>query len=117
MITSLWKSELSSFSASSQVCAHAAGPEHWWQREPIRILDLLNFYDQIDMWPPEETARRKAALGFPVDNLYVHLLKHGFDDEGFYFKTSLASRQRPDYLAPYLPAARRTACASRCIST
>jgi len=84
-----------------------AQPEHWWQREPIRILDLLNFYDQIDMWPPEETARRKAALGFPVDNMYVHLLKHGFDDEGFYFKTSLASRQRPDFLGPYLPAARR----------
>jgi len=51
-------------------------------REPIRILDLLNFYDQIYMWSPEETARRKASAGFPVDNMYVHLLKHGFDDQG-----------------------------------
>jgi hypothetical protein len=100
--------------SSSKACfllllslAPAARSEHWWEREPIRILDLLNFYDQIDMWSPEETARRKAALGFPVDNMYVHLLKHGFDDQGFYFKTSLAARQRPDYLGPYLPAARQ----------
>jgi hypothetical protein len=87
--------------------APQARAEHWWEREPIRILDLLNFYDQIDMWPPEETARRKASLGFPVDNMYVHLLKHGFDDQGFYFKTSLSARERPDFLAPYLSAARQ----------
>jgi hypothetical protein len=104
------------WSWSSSVClwlllslAPASRAEHWWEREPIRILDLLNFYDQIDMWTPEETARRKAALGFPVDNMYVHLLKHGFDDQGFYFKTSLAGRERPDFLGPYLPAARKHA--------
>jgi len=101
-----------SWSSSAALClllltAPPTRAEHWWQREPIRILDLLNFYDQIDMWPPEETAARKAALGFPVDNMYVHLLKHGFDDQGFYFKTSLAARERPDFLAPFLPAARK----------
>jgi hypothetical protein len=102
-----WLSSSSAWLCLLLLLAPQARAEHWWEREPIRILDLLNFYDQIDMWSPEETARRKAAAGFPVDNMYVHLLKHGFDDQGFYFKTALSARERPDFLKPYLPAARK----------
>ena len=58
-------------------------------------------------FPAPELARLKATLAFNTDTLYVHNLFDGMDDEGFFFRTPLASVQHPDYLKAFLPEARQ----------
>ena len=81
--------------------------ERWWEKEPLTILDLHTFAGEITRFPAPELARMKAALGFNTDTLYVHNLFDGMDDEGFFFRTPLATKQHPDILQATLPEARK----------
>ena len=87
--------------------ASAQAAERWWEQEPLTILDLHTFAGEIDRFPAPELARLKATLGFNTDTLYVHNLFDGMDDEGFFFRTPLASVQHPDYLKAFLPEGRK----------
>jgi hypothetical protein len=94
------RGEISSSSPTSQI-------GRWWEQEPLTILDLHTFAGEITRFPAPELAELKAKLGFNTDTLYVHNLFDGMDDEGFFFRTPLASRENPDYLKDFLPEARK----------
>jgi hypothetical protein len=98
---------LASPAANAGASALAQGSK-WWEQEPLRIIDLGTGFGQITWRSPAELAREKAALGYNTEHLQVmNFTTAGIDDSGFYFRTKLAAKQNPDYLAQYLPEARK----------
>lgn len=88
--------------------AAAAEPQHWWQREPLRLVDLVTGMDGINWAPAGVVAEKKARLGFNSEHFDVMgFVPGGMDDSKIFFRTPLASRTQPDYLGQYLPEARR----------
>jgi hypothetical protein len=79
----------------------------WWEREPLRILDLVTSLGRIDYLPAEELAARKAAQLYNAEHLDVMMLPAGLDDRGFFFRSRYASRENPDFLGRYLPEAQK----------
>jgi len=80
----------------------------WWQHEPLRILDLVTVYGQINAQPAAALARLKAARGYNAEHLQVMQFSGaGLDDQGFFFHTKLAGKQNPDFLGQYLPEAHK----------
>ena len=85
-----------------------AQTERWWEREPLRLVDLVTGMDGIDFRPAPEVAARKAALGYNSEHFDVmKFVPGGMDDTGFFFRSPLAAHQNPDYLGQYLPEAHR----------
>ncbi len=80
---------------------------HWWEQEPLRILDLVTSFGQIPDIQPAELAARKAAHFYNAEHLEVMHLVKGLDDQGFFFSSKLAGKQNPDFLGPYLPEAKK----------
>lgn len=85
----------------------AAFAQPWWEREPLRILDLVTSLGRIDYLPPETLAERKAAQLYSAEHLEIMTLPAGLDDRGFYFRSRYAARENPDFLARYLPEAHK----------
>jgi hypothetical protein len=86
----------------------AAGPEHWWQREPLRLVDLVTGMDGINWAPADVVAAKKARLAFNSEHFDVMgFVPGGMDDSKIFFRTPLATRAQPDYLGQYLPEAHR----------
>ena len=79
----------------------------WWQREPLRIIDLTTSVSRIDFREPADVAGRKAALGYNSEHLDVMAMAGGLDDQGFYFISKAAGKVNRDYLRPYLEEAHR----------
>jgi len=96
-------------SAHTRVPASAlAHSGKWWEEEPLCIIDLVTAYGQIAWRPPAQLAREKAAQGYNVEHLHVmNFTTVGLDDQGFYFRSKEAAKQNPDFLAQYLPEARK----------
>ena len=84
-----------------------AKPPHWWEKEPLRILDLVSSTGQIVFREPGSLVAEKAAQFYGAEHLEVMDLVKGLDDKGFFFKTSVAAKQNEDYLAKYLPEAKK----------
>jgi len=97
--------------ASPQPQVRASAPAHatkWWEQEPLRILDLVTVFGQIDWRPATELAREKAAFGCNAEHLHVmQFAGAGLDDQGLFFQTKLAGKQNPDFLGRYLPEAHK----------
>ena len=93
--------------AAVEASSPAAEAERWWEQEPLTILDLHTFAGEITRFPAPELAQMKATLGFNTDAFYVHNLFDGMDDEGFFFRTPLATVQHPDYLKDFMPEAHK----------
>jgi len=74
----------------------------WWEKEPLRIIDLVNAFEPINARPPAEVAALKVKLGFNAEHFGVMLHRQGLDDQGFYFVSNVAGRVNQDYLRPYL---------------
>lgn len=72
-----------------------------------RIIDLTTSVSQIDYRDAAELAARKAALGYNAEHLDIMGMPGGLSDEHFYFRSSLASRQNPDFLRQYVPEAKK----------
>jgi hypothetical protein len=79
----------------------------WWEREPLRIIDLVTAFSEMKDFPPAEAAARKAAQGFNVEHLEIMSMKRGLDDRGFFFTSTAAGQQNSDYLRQYLPEAKK----------
>lgn len=79
----------------------------WWEREPLRILDLTTSSSCIDFREPAELAARKAALGYNSEHLDIMAMAGGLDDGGFYFVSKAAGKVNGDYLRPYLEEAHK----------
>src|SRR5574340_501933 len=84
-----------------------AGQSSWWQREPLRIIDLTTSIGRIDFREPAEVAARKAALGYNSEHLDLMAMGGGLDDQGFYFVSKTGGRVNRDYLRPYLEEAHK----------
>jgi len=85
----------------------ASAQDRWWEREPLRIVDLTSDLSRMEAVDPAAMAAQKAALGFNADHLAVMLIAGGLDDEHFYFVSREAGRLNPDQLKQYLPEARK----------
>jgi hypothetical protein len=83
------------------------GQQHWWEREPLRIVDLETSFTQIDYRDPAQLAAQKAALGYNAEHFEVMGMAGGLDDQQFYFRSSVAGKVNPDYLKRYLPEAKK----------
>jgi hypothetical protein len=81
--------------------------QHWWEREPLRIIDLTTSMSRIDYRDPAQLAQEKAALGYNAEHLEVMGMPAGLDDRHFFFKSKLAAVANPDYLGRYLPEAKK----------
>ena len=79
----------------------------WWEREPLRLIDLTTSISRIDYRAPAEVAARKAALLYNSEHLEIMQMPAGLDDEHFYFVSKVAGKLNPDYLKQYLPEARK----------
>ena len=85
----------------------AFAQQHWWEREPLRIMDLTTSVSRIDFRPPDVVAARKAALGYNTEHFEIMGMPAGLDDRHFFFKSKVAAVQNPDYLGPYLAEAKK----------
>ncbi|MBI3696733.1 MAG: beta-galactosidase trimerization domain-containing protein [Acidobacteria bacterium] len=89
------------------VCSHLFAADTWWEREPLRIIDLVTPFGQITALPPADAAARKVAGFYNAEHLHVMGMGGGLDDQRFFFSTKLAAKSNEDYLGRYLPEARR----------
>src|SRR6185437_3830055 len=81
--------------------------QHWWDREPLRIIDLTTSMSQIDYRDPARLAQEKADLGYNAEHLEVMSLPAGLDDRGFFFKSKESAVTHPDYLRSYIAEAKK----------
>ena len=84
---------------------HAAEP--WWEREPLRILDLTTSVSRVAFRSPSELAAQKAALLYNAEHLEVMGMPKGLDDQHFFFVSKVAGKPNADYLGRYLPEAKK----------
>ena len=79
---------------------------HWWEKEPLRIIEICNALDLNAIAPRQEI---DAVLRLGGNAQHFHCMNQvgGLDDTGFYFKTSMSRRDNQDRLGAYLPLAHR----------
>ncbi len=93
---------------SGSLLAQPAAPTlRWWQKEPLRICDIVTSMDRIDGVPPAELAEWKASRGFNAEHLEIMGMEGGLDDQEFYFKSKVAGRVNRDYLGEYVKEAHK----------
>ncbi len=107
LVPLLLASALGVSGAGLRAADEKAKAPHWWEKEPLRILDLVSSTGQIVFQEPGKLAAEKAAQAYGAEHLEVMDLIKGLDDKGFYFKTSVAAKDNEDYLAKYLPEAKK----------
>ncbi len=83
--------------------------EPWWTKEPLRIIEICTLLGRPDHIG---AAKQAGMAGRLAPNMqHLHVMRHGpgcgLTDEEFYFRTTLARKKNPDYLARYLPEARK----------
>jgi hypothetical protein len=81
--------------------------QHWWEREPLRILDLETSFSGVDYRDPAVLASEKAALGYNAEHFEVMGMAGGLDDQQFYFHSKAAGKVNADYLRRYVPEAKK----------
>ncbi len=80
---------------------------HWWESEPLRIVDVVTSFDQLTQRSPADWATAKAEQFYNAEHFEVMNLIRGLDDQGFFFSSRAAGRQNEDYLRRYLPEAKK----------
>ncbi len=83
---------------------------HWWEKEPLRIIEIVDCFD-LKKLSAEELAKTVRKLGGNVQHFHCMELSKkygsGLDDRSLYFKTSVSRVENPDRLAEYIPYARK----------
>ncbi len=74
----------------------------WWQKEPLRISDIILSMDRIDAVPAPDLAQWKASKGFNAEHLEIMGMEGGLDDQEFFFQSKVAGRVNRDYLREYI---------------
>src|SRR5579885_2947461 len=80
---------------------------HWWEQEPLRILDLGTSFGQINYLPAAKLAADKAAQFYNAEHLEIMNMPGGLDDRGFYFRSKVSGHENEDYLRAYVPEAHK----------
>jgi len=81
--------------------------KHWWEEEPLRIFEICSILEKPDRLDPATEAGKKASHHANAEHLHVIVMTEGVDDRRFYFKTNAGIVEQPDFLANYLPEARK----------
>ena len=71
------------------------------------ILDDGSSYTGVISPSPDMDIPLKASLAFNVEHLHVMGMAGGLDDLEFFFSSKVAGKQNQDYLAKYLPEAKK----------
>lgn len=80
----------------------------WWEREgPLTIIDDGSSYTGVVSPSPDLVASEKASLSFNTEHLHVMGMAGGLDDLEFFFASKVAGKENQDYLARYLPEAKK----------
>ena len=87
--------------------AQAGEAPHWWESEPLRIVDVVTSLDQTKSRSPAQWAEGKAAQGYNAEHLEIMNFNKGLDDLGFCFQSKVAGKTNQDFLGPYLPEAKK----------
>ena len=89
------------------LCAQTSGTAYWWEREPLRIVDVVTSFNQLTQRTPAAWADLKAAQFYNAEHFEVMNLIKGLDDQGFFFSSKVAGKQNEDSLRRYLPEAKK----------
>ncbi len=84
-----------------------AADRHWWEEQPLIIVHVITSTGQITQYSPADFAARKAAQFYNTEHVEMMSMPAGLDDQGWFFRSKLAGKQNPDYLAQYLPEAHK----------
>ena len=84
----------------------------WWEKEPLRLVEVCDAVD-FNMIPLEKEAKTVKRLGGNFQ--HFHCMLHaadaddtaGLNDRRFFFETGLAKKKNPDRLKAYLPLAHK----------
>jgi len=79
---------------------------HWWEKEPLRILEICNALELNTLSPRQEVEAVRRLAG-NAQHFHCTDTTGGCDDRRFYFKTAVSKRDNPDRLAEYLPLAHK----------
>src|ERR1035437_4044922 len=93
-------------SLTAGLCAQPA-TKPWWEKEPLRIADIIMSLGRIDEIDPAGLAAWKASNLYNAEHLEIMSMHGGLDDQGFFFKSKVAGKTNPDYLARYVPEAHK----------
>jgi len=79
---------------------------HWWEKEPLRIIEICNALQLDALSLQQEVDAVKKLAG---NAQHFHCTEHtgGGDDKRFYFKTRVCREDNPDRLGEYLPLAHK----------
>ena len=80
---------------------------YWWEKEPLRIIEICNAYQMGDLSLQEEADAVKKMVG-NAQHFHCTNEAGGGDDKRFYFKTQVSKADNPDRLGKYLPIAHKT---------
>lgn len=81
----------------------------WWVRElPLTILDSGNEYTGVIPSSPDMDIPLKTSLAFNTEHAHVMGMAGGLDDQEFFFSSKAAGKKNEDYLARYLPEAKKS---------
>lgn len=79
---------------------------NWWEKEPLRIIEICNAFD-LQKLPIEEEVKAVKKLGGNVQHFHCMDSAGGLDDLRLFFETSVARKKNPDRLKEYLPLAHK----------
>lgn len=79
----------------------------WWQKEPLRIVDIVMSLGRIDEVPPARLAEWKAGQFYNAEHLEVMGMHGGLDDQEFFFKSKVAGKVNRDFLGEYVAEAHK----------
>lgn len=97
----------SSFAVGDPASASATA-QPWWEREgPLTILDDGSSYTGVISPSPDMDIPLKASLAFNTEHMHVMGMAGGLDDQEFFFSSKVAGKKNQDYLAKYLPEAKK----------
>ncbi len=81
---------LASLALRPSIFAQQTETLHWWEREPLRIVDVVTSFDQLMQRAPADWATGKAVQLYNAEHFEVMNLIKGLDDQGFFFSSKAA---------------------------
>ncbi len=80
---------------------------HWWEAEPLRIIHVVTSFNELTAQTPSQWALRKADHAYNSEHFDVMNMFKGLDDQGFFFSSRMAGKKNEDYMARYMPEAKK----------
>lgn len=79
---------------------------HWWEKEPLRIVEICNAFE-LNAMPLRQEVKAVKGVAGNVQHFHCTDTTGGCDDKRFYFRTEVSKKSNPDRLGEYLPLAHK----------